>query len=288
MRKLALSFLMFSIFGSVYSQYPRGMVNSNYSGIEGVFFNPANLADSRAKVEFNVLSGYVDANNNHIEIETPYSQWKALRGNLPDHYLDSNGVALYKNEYAKENLNGKRKYVFASAHVTGPSFMFNLKDRSGFAFANRTRVFAHVAGINEDLLKIFLQDLDTTGADYVHLQNQKRHIGARNTQSNFGVGASAFQEFDFSYARVLHDKKENFVKGGVTLKYLIGMGAAHIQVNDMDYELVEEDSIHIYAADLSVAYVNESYYENDELRLNDILGKNKLANGFGIDIGVVY
>lgn len=288
MRNILLATFIFLTIGSASAQYMRGMSNSNYAGLQGVFFNPANLADSRARFEFHLVSGYVDANNNHIQIETPYSQWKALRGTLPDHYLDQNGVALYKNEYAREKFNGKRKNVYASAEITGPSFMFNMQDQSGFAFSNRTRMFAHAAGLNEDLLKIFLEDLDTTGADYVNKQNQKRYVGARNSQRNFGVGASAFEEFGFSYARVLHNKKENFLKGGVTLKYLIGMGAAHLQVKDLDYELVAEDSIHIYSADMSLAYVSESYYENEELRLNDLLGKNKLANGFGVDFGFVY
>jgi hypothetical protein len=288
MKKVTLTLLFSIFFNTVFSQYMGGLVNSNYSGIQGVFFNPANLADSRAKFEFDPISASINAQNNHINVKTPYSQWKALKGKLPDKYIDQNGFPLFKNEFAVEKLNGKKKNFYASAEITGPSFTFNLRDKSGFAFANRTRIFIHAAGLNEDLLKIFLEDLDTTKASYVNLQNQKRYLGKRNTQSNFGFGFSAFEEFDFSYARVLYNKKEHFFKGGVTLKYLIGMGAAYMQVKDLDYELVALDSIHLYSADISLAYVSESYYENQQLRLNDLLGKSKLAKGAGIDIGVVY
>jgi hypothetical protein len=288
MKRAIFTLLFVFVFGSAYTQYMRGFINSNYAGIQGVFFNPANLADSRSRLEFDVLSGYLDANNNHINVKTPYSQWKALKGKLPSKYIDNNGFPVFKSEYAVEKLNGKKKNFYASGEITGPSFMFNLNNKSGFAFANRTRFFVHAAGLNEDLLKIFLEDMDTTKAGYSSSQNQLRYIGKRNTQNNFGFGAAAFEEFGFSYAQVLMDNKEHFLKGGVTLKYLIGMGAAHIQVNEIDYELLAVDSIRFYSTDLSLAYVSEQYFENEQLRLNDILGKNKLANGLGLDIGVVY
>jgi len=288
MKKIALALLLLSTVIDSKGQYMRGFINSNYSGMQGVFFNPANLADSRAKLEINLISAYTDVNNNHVDIHTPYSQWKALRDKLPAKYLDQNGYPIYKNEYGIEKLNGQKKHFYGSTEIVGPSFMFNLDDKSGFAFANRTRLFTHLGGLNEDLLKIFLEDLDTTGPGYVPLQNQHRYIGERNTQNAFGLGVSAFEEFDFSYARVFYNKKENFIKGGITFKYLIGLGAAFVTVDELDYELVAEDSIHLYSAEMEVAYVNEKYFENRDLRLNDILGKNKLGKGFGIDLGIVY
>lgn len=288
MRKTFLTTLVILLTTIAWSQQMRGLINSNYAGIQGVLFNPANLADSRTKFDFNVVSFGIDANNNHVDVHTPYSQWKALRDVLPERYYDQNGVPIFRNEFVNEKLNGRKKNFYASAEVTGPSFQFNLSDKSGFAFSNRTRAFVSLAGLNEDLLKIFLEDMDTVQPGYTPLQNQDRYIGQRNQQKAMGFGASAWQEFNLSYARVLLQDKEHFLKAGVTLKYLIGLGAANIYVNDLDYELVARDSIHIYSADMGVSYVSETYFDNPDLRLNDMLGQNKLGRGFGVDLGVVY
>ncbi len=234
------------------------------------------------------LSFYVNANNNYINVKTPYSQWKALFGNLPESQLDENGVPRFENSYVNDRLNGNRKQAFVNAEVTGPSFLFGLKNKSGFALTTKTRTFAGFYSLNEDLMKIFLEDFDTTYAGYTPNFHQLQYKNIPNTQQRFGAGALAFQEFAFSYATVLLDDKEHFVKGGATLKYLIGLGGGYLRVDELQYELLDVDSIRFRSATMNGAYTSDAYFSDPDRRLFHYLGKQKLGSGMGVDLGIVY
>ncbi len=270
------------------AQYARPFANSNYGALQSVSYNPANLADSRYRFALTPVTGFIDASNTFVKVTTPYSQWKAAFDNLPAEQIDSNGYPFFNNSYLGDKLNGRRKRVYASVEVMGPSFMFGFKDKSGIAFTTKTRVFANVSRLNEDLLKIFLEDFDTAAPGYSPNANQLRYIGKPNVQNKFGAGALAYQEFAFSYATVLYDKKENFLKGGVSIKYLIGLGAAFISVNELNYELLGVDSIRFRSASMEAAYTSDRYFSDPDRRLFHYFGKEKLGKGMGIDIGVVY
>jgi hypothetical protein len=286
--KAYLSLLCLLLVGTyAQAQYQLGMRNSNYNGIYGVVHNPAFLADNRMKVNINLAAFGVSANNNYVQVETPYNQWRPLFGNLQDQYLDTNDIPMFENHYVVERLNGNKKYIAASAAVMGPSIMLNFKDNSGFAFYNRTRVIAHATGINESLMKIYLEDLDNVAIDYDSNRHQRVYLNDALNQTNMGVGANAFQEFGFSYARVFQSKK-NFIKAGVTLKYYVGLGAAYVSMKNLDYTLQDFDSITFNNADIEYAYTSEDFYQRQSPRLNDFFGSSKLGNGVGLDIGVVY
>jgi cell division septation protein DedD len=269
------------------AQYQLGMRNSNFAGVYSTVFNPAHIADSRYLTSFNLLSPSVAAQNNYVQFNTPYNQWKVLFNNLEAQYIDDNGYPLFENSFGQERLNGNKKYAFASAAVMGPSFSLGFNDLSGFAFYNRTRMVAHLSGLNESLMKIYLEDLDTTAPGYSPNQHQTRYVGEDFNQGSFGVGANAFQEYAFAYARVLQSKK-HFLKAGVTVKYMVGLGAAYVRIKNLDYNLEQEDSIRFENTDLEYAYISEDFYNRQDPRLNDFFGKSKLGSGLGLDVGVVY
>ena len=271
-----------------YSQYIRNAANSNYGALQSVAYNPANLVDSRYRFAMTPISVYADANNNYVNIRTPYSQIAALRNNLPDYLIDSNGYPLFENSYVEERLNGNDKQAYVRADVMGPSFLFGLNDKSGIAFTTRTRMAVSMNNLNEDLLKLFMEDYDTNYPGYSPNRHQLQYLNDRNTQVKFGTGAMAWQEFGLSYGAVLYVKKKHFVKGGATLKYLIGLGAAYWRIDELDYELLGVDSIRLRSATMNLAYTSDAYFTDPDRRLYDYLGKNKLGRGMGIDLGVVY
>lgn len=250
-------------------------------------YNPAHIADSRYLGSFNILAPSISAQNNYIQFNTPYSQWGVVFDNVDDQFIDNNGFPLFEKSFGQEKLNGNKKYAYVSAAAMGPSFSLSFKDLSGFAFYNRTRVVAHMSGLNESLMKIYVEDFDTSGPGYTTNQHQKRYVGQDLEQRNFGVGANAFQEYAFAYARVLQSKK-HFVKAGVTIKYMVGLGAAYVRIKDLEYHLDQEDSIRFNNTFLEYAYVSEDFYNRQSPRLNDFFGKSKLGSGLGLDLGIVY
>ena len=271
-----------------YSQYARNFANSNYGGLQSISYNPANLADSRYRFVITPFSFYTDVSNNFVNLKTPYSQYDVIFGNVPENQLDENGIPIFEKIFLEDKLNENRKRAFVTAEVMGPSFMLGLKDKGSIAFTSKTRAFVHLSGLNEDLLKIFLEDFDSTAPGYSLNANQLRYINQRNVQKSFGAGALAYQEFAFSYANVLYNKKENFLKGGVSVKFLTGLGAGSISVDQLDYELLAVDSIRFRSADLTAKYTSDQYFSDPEGRVRDYFGKEKLGGGVGVDIGVVY
>jgi len=272
---------------NVFGQYARNFANSNYGGNQSISYNPANLADSRYRFALTPLSVFTDVNNNFVNVRTPYSYGNVLNNNVATDLLDENDIPVWDNSFMEDKLNGNDKQAYVSAEVMGPSFLLGRQDKSGIAFTTKTRFFANVDGLNEDLMKVFLVDFDSAAPDYSIKSHQQRLMNKQDVESNLGFGGLAYQEFAFSYAAVLQDKKANFIKGGATVKYLIGLGAAFGRVDDFNYELVGIDSLRINSASISAAYTSDRYYTNDR-RLNDYLGKNKLGKGMGIDLGVVY
>ncbi|MFT5725042.1 MAG: hypothetical protein ACI9JN_002165 [Bacteroidia bacterium] len=285
--RIVYTLLLMTVHLTGFGQYARNFANSNYGGLQSISYNPANLADSRYRFVLTPFSVFADINNNFINVKTPYSIYNVLNDNVATDLVDENGIAVWDNSFMQDRLNGNKKQAYVSAEVMGPSFLLGRQDKSGIAFTMKTRFFAQVDGLDENLMKAFLVDFDTTASDYSVKSHQNRLMNKPGTQSNMGLGALAYQEFAFSYGAVLSDKKENFFKGGVTLKYLIGLASGYARVDDLSYELVGIDSIRFRTATISSAYTSDQYFTTDR-RLNDYLGKNKLGKGMGIDIGVVY
>ncbi|MFT4522435.1 MAG: hypothetical protein ACI8ZN_001385 [Bacteroidia bacterium] len=278
--------LLFPILAS--AQYPRSFVSSNYAGLYGASFNPATLADSRHRFSMIPLSAYADVTNNFIRVVTPYNQVKALKGNLPESQLDENGYPMFNNSMIDERLNGNKKQFYAATEITEMSMMFGLPNKMGVAFAAKTRVFANLSGLNEDLMKIFLEDFDTTGPNFDPREHQLQYLNQPNVLNGFSIGGLAYQELGFSFANVLIDNKSQFLKGGVTLKYLVGLGGYNFSIKELDYELIGYDSIRFNSIDADISYIDDRYYTNSDQRVKDYFGSNRLGRGIALDVGVVY
>lgn len=106
MKRYFLLLLLFIPYFQVFSQHMLGMAQSNYSGITGVHYNPALLADSRYKLLVNIFTFNLYAQNNWVNLELPYKPIKALRGKYDSTsgYLDSNNVPLFTNDMLIQKL----------------------------------------------------------------------------------------------------------------------------------------------------------------------------------------
>jgi hypothetical protein len=261
----------------------------NLSGIAGVINNPANVADSRHRLNVHILGIDAFATNNYVNVQTPYGILKSLTGNIDTQYIDKNGVPLFLNEYINEKLNGNKKFVNVQFATILPSVMWTGKDRQGFAFNWQIRANAHLSGLDESILKIFQEDFDTTSPDYVPFQNQLRYIGLPGTQKRMGAGVNSWIEYNFSYGRVIYEDGPHFIKAGATLKLLEGLGAAYIKVNNLNYDLQRVDSINFSNADFEYGYVSEQYYDRKPgLKPKNLLGTGSPGWGLGLDLGVIY
>ena len=183
-----------------------GLATSNYSGTNGVYWNPASLADSRYK--FYVSLGGADANfyNDYLTIKAPYTPWQVLRNTVGPEYRDGRGKVVFKPEYLQEQgLNGQAKLATASAEVRLPSFAVSLGARHSLAFGSRVRGFVQATNVSEPVARLARFGLDNPA--------NTRELSLKVLNDNaFNVGVNAFQELSVSYGLALDPNQAHVFK----------------------------------------------------------------------------
>lgn len=279
------------LFLSARAQMHRSWYGSNYGGLQAVSMNPAMLADNRYEWQASLFQIGVDVQNNYLQLRTPYSQYKAMSGNLAPQFIDSNGVALFRNYMLEEKINGRKKYGYLHTQISGPAFMMNFKDRSGIAISYSLHTEFFAAGLNESLLKIFTEDFDDLNPAYDVDANQKRLMGQVYEQKNFGVGAHAYASWNFSYAREVYESPYHYAKAGITFRRLHGFGGGYFNVNRLGYRASGIDTVQFTDPEFEYAWIDDQYYSDYPVPYSfnhpGRMGRSP-GRGVGANLGVVY
>lgn len=239
-----------------------GYHTSQYAGIHAVPFNPALAAGTRYKWDVNIIGADVKAGN------TYYSFMKSS--------LFSTQEKMVRNvDYIPDTNATRRQYGWGSGEIMLPSVLFSIDERQSFAFTWRVRGSANAGGV------------ETSVANFFSLSYPNPRFFNRNIASKYAAGnGHVWNEFGFSYARVIKDEGDHRWKAGVTLKYLGGQAAAYTSVRDVSFTFNSRELADINSARVYYAY-NE---ELDEITDNDWQSAyNPFQNpGIGADIGIVY
>lgn len=267
MKKITLLLcLMMGLTLSSSAQRYIGIATSNWSGTNGLYLNPANIADSRHKFTIDLFSMNAGFDNSLAGIKTK----KALKYINDD---ESVTFASFLNFNDGDNLNMLAPY----AEVRGPGAMISLNDKHSIAITTRVRAINQVHNFNKDLFRTLIDEefRNSSNSDYVVRAN------------NFNYTTHAWTEIGLSYGGVIYDGGEHFIKGGITVRYLMGAGYISLTSNNMDViSYAGKDSVYVTNSDLHFA---TTLNDNDEFgsNINDYLF-NSLGKGFGGDIGIVY
>ncbi|GAA3621102.1 DUF5723 family protein [Flavivirga jejuensis] len=258
MKKITLLLLLIISSMCTEAQSYIGYLTDNYSGVNSVISNPANIVDSRFKTDINLVGFSVFAGNNYYGLNV-------LDAIKDDYDFDTES----KKSPSTENN------IAINIDVMGPAFMFNLNNNSSIAIFTRARSFVNVNEINGETIESIEDDVtDNFIVD----------------EGDFGIFGHAWAELGLSYARILMNNDEHFLKGGLTLKYLQGGGSAYARGENVtiDYDAdgtnlgggVTTGSI---STSGDVTYARFDDFDNDDYDydLPD-------ATGFGADIGFVY
>jgi outer membrane protein OmpA-like peptidoglycan-associated protein len=267
MKKLYLGILLAGIITPLFLQaqtFP-GYRTDNYTGVNGVFFNPANIADSRYKFDINLFSinGFVGNNQGSLGV-------KDL-------------TKTFNSDSLKSFLFGRNNGHISSlinADVYGPSVMFNLGRRSAMAITTRARVFSNARNIDGTLAQTFIDGgAASTGVTYP----------ANFTASNSNINAAAWSEYGLSYSTVLSpDNSTNFFKAGVTVKYLAGTADAYLKMNNtsgtINYNNAADGTyLTNTKGDISINTTDANF---SDYKFKDFFKFN--GHGVGADFGLIY
>ncbi|GAK99972.1 hypothetical protein JCM19314_1157 [Nonlabens ulvanivorans] len=253
MRKIFYSAIVFLISFLSIAQSYSGKETDNYSGITSLSFNPANLADSRFKTDINLFQVSSTTSNDYYAF------------NFSELFNDASGISFEESgmRFPSQNNN-----VYQNLDVLGPSFLFNLSDKHSLAISTRVRGYLNLREVNGNLFET-LQDGDILNKDF--------NIDMENLNGT----AHAWAEAGLTYGFVVMNKKNHFLKAGVTAKYLLGAGGFFINSNSINgsYDSVAET---ISAnGDLSYAAANSTDKDDD-------FDFGNGSSSIGGDIGLIY
>ncbi|CAL1516592.1 DUF5723 family protein [Chitinophaga sp. MM2321] len=249
---------------SLYAQDFAGFRTSNYAGVNSVFSNPANIADSRYRWDVNLVSLNVGVSNNQL---------KYSLGDVGNAF----GEDTLKSQLFGQSKGLTRALVNVTVNV--PSFMFNVGKMS-FAVTSRARVVANVTDIDGKLADKVMNDfsdIDPDAFPYTLASN-----------SNMRIALNAWSEYGVSAAREVISAGPHFLKAGVTLKYLAGAGSGSINIDrlhaTMDVDEAQQDT---YLTNASGRIgMNFSGINMSDFKVEDVT--RTTGRGFGADLGLVY
>ena len=256
MNKSILTAFIILIAATVHGQSYIGFGTDNYNGVHGLISNPANIVDSRFKTDINLIGVSGLIGNDY---------YSAKFGDIlkDDFDFDDDGTKSPKNA----------NNAYGNVDILGPSFMFNINSRNSLAIFTRGRVFFNVNDINGDTYDNISNEFD---------ENEDFNVN----EGDYQMSANAWAETGITYATVLMDQEQHFLKGGISLKYLMGYGNAYSSGKNIviDYDADGSGTTGSIDSQGEIAYGNSDNITNDFEDYEFV----KAADGFGVDLGFIY
>lgn len=264
MKKELLMIAAFLVAISTQAQRYYGIANSNYSGINGLYINPGNIADNRLAADIQLFSFNGAVNQNYGYIES----FK----NLTNAVKDGTDIKFIKNSNT-DNVGAN-----VLGEVRGPSFMFQLGKKQAIGFLSRGRVVGSGRGINSNLFTLI-----NDGIKDVKVAN-----GTSFNSGKVNTTINAFTELGIVYGREIMNTGHNYLKGGITLKRYNGIEFSSIRFKDFNIKILDTATSKVEfngSIEASKSFNNDNGF--DDISSNNVLFGGK-GGGFGVDIGAVY
>jgi len=239
-----------------------GYSGSNYAGVSGIDLNPACIADNRYKFDMTLVGANFTFANNYIGLSKEAMKNKSVA------FADT----AFRDKYLIERINKANKAVFLSLQLVMPSFMVTLSPKHAFAITTRMRTIFNIDGLEPELASLMYHQL-----------NDPMNWKQKFSNENFSVQEMTWIEYGASYARVIKEDGGHFVKAGGRLKFLQGMYAAYLYVDNLEYNFANDTVLSIFNTDVNYGHSNSFTLDQD-------MGKFVFGSkpSFGMDLGGVY
>lgn len=244
-----------------YTQQFVGLTTNTYSAIQQVPYNPAWVNNAANGTELGLFAVSILAGNN------AYSFSKDMGGELEV------GVNLIKDR--TEN----RKHVWQNLDILGPAVSFNVREKHNIGVYTRMRELLRAGNLPFPVFNLIgMQNLPAT-AFFTDLDINRS-----------GVSIHAFGEVGISYGRELKNDDYHILKGGATVKYIMGFAAASIYADNFNIVLKNGDTMLSVEGEVTPVY---SYNVNPYAATQPFQNIGSFmeragTGGLGLDIGVQY
>lgn len=263
MKRIFTSVLLLSCCAlSSQAQDLAGFRTSNYAGVNSVFSNPANIANSRYRWDVNLVGANVTVSNNQLKYKL---------GDVGSAF----GEDTIKSQLFSQSKGLTKALVNLGVYT--PSFMFNV-GKFAFAVTTRARIVANVTDLDGKLADRIMNDLSAT-------DNLPYNIASN---SNMRISVNAWSEYGVSVAREVITVGPHFLKAGVTLKYLAGSMNGTINIDKLHATMdVDEGQQDAYLTNASGKVgMNFSGMNLSDFKAED--AAKMVGHGIGAELGAVY
>lgn len=270
LRKLFLFFFLLTFSTCIFSQSSIG-AQSNYSGSRSLSMNPALMSTSYLYSDISFASIGLSFSNNFVYLNAKdLSRFVFSEEHTAPSYImngEEYNFLIYDNY--------KQKSVYESLDVSLLSLMYSVDSKQTVGFSLNGRVYTSGTNIPYEIPDVCVFGLE--GNDFLlgHYQSS----GAK-------VATMEWAEMALSYSRKVFDRYLNRIDLGASVKYLVGYSAAVINVDELDYELVHEDTIIVNNIDSYIAYSlpfnYDAPFDSESLFDRSLVRGNGLALDFGI------
>lgn len=251
-----LLFALAFIANTSLAQEMLGFRTDNYNGVNGAFFNPANLADNPYKVDVNLIGVNLFAGNKNMKFDL---------GTFSD-AGDSSGLNKLIGDNATNSI-----MVNLAMHL--PSVSYRIDAKTSVALLTRARFLFDVRDFDGKLVN--------------SINNQTIGLPVTiNNSTNMRLNMNMFSEIGISGGRVIIDQGPHFLKAGATLKYLAGVGNYYFQLNNLNTVLDTNANGDAVARNSSGSIAMGGGLDISGSGTDIQFGFN--AAGFGADLGAVY
>lgn len=195
----ALLFFLLSF--TVMGQHHNGFIYSDYSGVISSRLNPAVIANSPYKYDFNVANGNFYITNN-------IGYW---------------GENIEGTTGLIRNIDGKERFINSDVRFGGLSVMLSLKNRSSIALQYQLRTVA--SGIN--ISPEFIEQLGRI--------RTVKFAGSEVIGQSGDLAMSSWHQASLTYAGLLVDNGYFRLKVGATLKMMNPIANAVTRIESISY-----------------------------------------------------
>ena len=230
------------------AQYLQNFTGDNYSGSNGIILQPASIVDSRYKYDINLFA-----------YQTAFSSsYKAYNANF---FSNISNISPF--EYYRKSLTKSYYYKNEDTHL--PSVMISITPKDAVGFTKRTRTISNLDGLEQDLAEILFNY-----SNFIPVNNS---VAITNKKLSYQY--MKYKETAFSYARIIRNEREHFIKAGATLKIVNGVEALALYTKQAQVNSVNGISQFV---NTEFSY---GYSRNTAAGFNNNLG-------LGFDFGFVY
>ena len=267
-----------SILAEARSQEMLGIMNSNFTGVNNSIINPANTVTSDQTININLLAGDFFISSNYIFIhKKDYDFLKIFRVNIMDPQY------LYIYEYPKVNYsdsvyyydyykNSRPKNIYLNARIVGPSVMYH-KGKHAFSFITGLRNNTSVVKLPYDLANFIYR-----GQQFRTQQNNTY------TDGQIRFTALSWAEIGLGYAYTIRRDHDYELNAGITIKALLGLGAAYGVINNLTYMIPNVDSLYVNDMNGTIGFSMPFNAANNTAAIDPLIK----GTGIGFDFGISY